>query len=180
MPTPTPVLETRRLLLRLPTPDDLEPWTAFATDEEVMRFLGGVQGRAGAWRSLATMIGAWTLNGFAMFSVVEKETGRWVGRLGPWQPAEWPGTEVGWGLAREAWGKGYAYEGSAASIDWAFAELGWTEVIHAISPENVNSSKLAERLGSRFLRKAVLPAPLNVEVDIWGQSRAEWEARPRA
>ena len=80
---------------------------------------------------------------------------------------------------RDAWGKGYATEGATAAIDWAFDTLGWDEVIHTIEPANVNSQKVAERLGSRILRQAVLPAPMNVAVDCWGQSRAEWLARRR-
>jgi RimJ/RimL family protein N-acetyltransferase len=179
VPTTIPTLETERLILRAPEPADFEPWAAFCADEEVHRYLGGVLDRPMAWRVMSTMAGGWHSRGFSMFSVVEKSTGRWVGRLGPWQPEGWPGTEVGWGLSRDAWGKGYATEGSAAAIDWAFRELGWTEVIHTIEPANVNSQKVAERLGSRILRQAVLPAPLNLPVDCWGQSREEWLARKK-
>lgn len=174
---PTPTLETDRLILRLPSAEDFEPWAAFVADEEAARYLGGSQGRPGAWRIMSTMTGAWVVRGFSMFSVVEKTTGRWVGRLGPWQPEGWPGTEVGWGIVREAWGKGYATEGAAAAIDWAFDTLGWTEVIHTIDAENVNSQKVARRLGSTRLRQAVLPAPLNLPVDVWGQTREQWKAR---
>lgn len=177
MPLPIPTLETERLILRAPEPADFEPWAAFCADPEAARFLGGAQERVVAWRTMSTMSGAWFSRGFSMFSVIEKATGRWVGRLGPWQPEGWPGTEVGWGLAREAWGKGYATEGATAAIDWAFRELGWTEVIHTIEAANVNSQAVAKRLGSRILRQAVLPAPLNVTVDCWGQSREEWLAR---
>jgi RimJ/RimL family protein N-acetyltransferase len=113
-----------------------------------------------------------------MFSVIEKATGRWIGRLGPWQPEGWPGTEVGWGLVREAWGKGYAYEGAVAAIDWAFQHLGWTEVIHSINADNAPSLALAKRLGSRFLRHSGLPEPYqDVTVEIWGQTREEWSRR---
>jgi RimJ/RimL family protein N-acetyltransferase len=179
VPTTIPTLETERLILRSPEPADFEPWAAFCADEEAARYLGGAQDRIGAWRIMSTMAGAWMSRGFSMFSVVEKSTGRWVGRLGPWQPEGWPGTEVGWGLSRDAWGKGYATEGAEAAIDWAFKTLGWTEVIHTIEAANVNSQKVAERLGSRILRQAVLPAPINVAVDCWGQSREEWLARKR-
>jgi RimJ/RimL family protein N-acetyltransferase len=87
---------------------------------------------------------------------------------------------VAWGLAREAWGRGYAAEGAAAAIDWAFETLGWDEVIHAIAPDNEPSRRLAERLGSRLVGQGILPDPFNIDVDIWGQSRAEWtERRPR-
>lgn len=48
-----------------------------------------------------------------MFSVIEKKTARWIGRLGPWQPEGWPGSEVGWDLHPDAWGQGYAVAGAA-------------------------------------------------------------------
>lgn len=172
-----PKLETDRLILRPPVAEDFEPWAAFCADPEVQEHLGGVLDRAGAWRVMCVMTGAWTVRGFSMFSVIEKATGRWIGRLGPWQPEGWPGTEVGWGLCRDAWGKGYASEGAAAAIDWAFDTFGWDEVIHTIEPANVNSQAVARRLGSAILRQATLPAPLNLPVDCWGQSREAWRAR---
>jgi RimJ/RimL family protein N-acetyltransferase len=171
-----PTLETERLILRPPQAQDFEPWAAFAGDEEAARYLGGGQPRAVAWRGMATMTGAWTLRGFGMFSVIEKASGDWVGRLGPWQPEGWPGTEVGWGIAREHWGKGYATEGAIAAIDWAFETHGWTEVIHTIDPGNINSQQVARRLGSTLLRQAMMPAPFNEVLDVWGQSREKWFA----
>jgi RimJ/RimL family protein N-acetyltransferase len=172
-------LETERLILRPPAREDFEPWCAWSADPEAMRHLGGVMGPPLVWRSLRGMAGGWALDGFSMFSVIEKATGRWVGRLGPWQPHDWPGTEVGWGLVREAWGKGYATEGATAAIDWAFDHLGWTEVIHTIVPENVNSQGVAKRLGSTVLRDGWLPAPINAATVVWGQSREQWKARRR-
>ena len=174
------VIETARLILRPPLAEDFEPWAAFMADETATRFLGGVQPRAAAWRGIATMAGAWSLFGFSMFSVVEKSTGRWVGRLGPWKPDGWPGTEVGWGLAREAWGKGYATEGATAAIDWAFDTLGWTSVIHCIDPGNAPSQAVARRLGSHNQGPGALPPPLqDAIIEIWGQTGEAWRARPR-
>src|SRR5437879_590371 len=103
-----PILETDRLILRAPAAEDFEAWAAFAADEETMRHLSGVQPRSVAWRGICQVTGAWAIRGFSMFSVIEKATGRWVGRLGPWQPEGWPGTEVGWGRARGCGGQGYA------------------------------------------------------------------------
>lgn len=174
------VIETERLILRPPAAEDFEPWAAFMADAELQQFLGGVQPRPVAWRGLCIMAGAWALFGYAMFSVIEKASGRWIGRLGPWRPEAWPGTEIGWGLIKEAWGKGYATEGAAAAIDWAFTHLGWTEIIHCIDPNNRPSQKVAERLGSRPLREATLPPPIVLATQIWGQSREEWNARKRA
>jgi RimJ/RimL family protein N-acetyltransferase len=171
-----PTLETERLILRPPEARDFEPWAAFAGDEEAARYLGGPQVRAVAWRGMATMTGAWVMRGFSMFSVIEKASGDWVGRLGPWQPEGWPGTEVGWGIARAHWGKGYATEGAIAAIDWAFDNFGWTEVVHTIDPDNVNSQAVAKRLGSTLLRQAQMPAPFDMVLDVWGQSREQWFA----
>jgi RimJ/RimL family protein N-acetyltransferase len=171
-------LETPRLILRVPRLEDLEPWAAMMADEDAARFIGGTMPRPVTWRGLMTMIGAWHATGFAMFSVIEKSTGRWVGRLGPWMPDGWPGPEVGWAIARECWGRGYAPEGAAAAMDWAFDTLGWTDVIHSIDPANVASQQVARKLGSRNRGPGVLPPPfLDARVDLWGQTRDEWRAR---
>lgn len=174
-----PTLETPRLILRPPVAADLDGWASFSADAETMLHLGGVQPRPVAWRAMAAMAGSWALHGFSMFSVIERSSGRWVGRLGTWRPEGWPGTEVGWGLMREVWGKGYATEGATATIDWAFDHLGWTEVIHTIGAENLASKKVAARLGSTHLRDGRLPAPHDVPVEVWGQTREAWRARRR-
>jgi RimJ/RimL family protein N-acetyltransferase len=181
MTAPTPTLETDRLILRPPAQEDFEPWAAFSADAETMRHLGGPQTRALAWRAICTMAGAWTVRGFSMFSVIEKSSGRWIGRLGPWQPEGWPGTEIGWGLIADVRGRGYATEGAAACVDWAFETLGWDEVIHTIGPDNLASQSVARRLGSTLLRQARMPEPFADQVlDVWGQSRADWRARRAA
>src|SRR3954452_5819646 len=173
-----PTIETERLILRPPEAQDLDGWAELMGDAEAARFIGGVQPRTGAWRGLATMTGSWALQGFGMFSVVEKESGRWVGRLGPWRPEGWPGSEIGWGLVRSAWGKGYATEGAAAAADWALAALGWQDLIHCIDPDNLASARVAERLGSGRRGSGRLPAPFeHLEVEIWGQSADEWRQR---
>jgi RimJ/RimL family protein N-acetyltransferase len=171
-------IETPRLILRVPRLDDLDRWAAMMADEVAAQFIGGAAPREVTWRALMTMIGAWHATGIGMFSVIEKSTGHWVGRLGPWQPEGWPGTEVGWAIARECWGRGYAPEGAEAATDWAFDNLGWTNVIHSIDPANAPSQAVARKLGSRNLGPGRLPPPFqDAPVDIWGQSREEWRAR---
>ncbi len=173
-----PTLETERLILRPPTAADFEPWVTYMADEEAARYIGGLQPREVVWRSLCLVTGAWTIAGFSMFSVIEKATGDWVGRLGPWRPEGWPGTEVGWGIIRDRWGKGYATEGAIAATDWAFDDLDWTEVIHTIDPANHASCAVAQRLGSTILRQANMPPPFaDTVLDVWGQSREDWTAR---
>jgi RimJ/RimL family protein N-acetyltransferase len=177
MPSPGPVLKTARLILRPTLPQDFEGWATLMGDEENSRHIGGPQPRALAWRGFLAMAGAWAMQGYGMFSVIEKDGGRWVGRLGPWQPEGWPGTEVGWGILRDAWGRGYATEGAIAAIDWAFDTLGWAEVIHTIAPDNIASQAVARKLGSTLRGPVRLPAPFeDVTVDVWGQTREAWLA----
>ncbi|MEO8078628.1 MAG: GNAT family N-acetyltransferase [Acidobacteriota bacterium] len=171
-------LETARLLLRPPRVEDLDAWAAFMTDAEATRFIGGTSPRSMTWRGVMMMIGAWHSQGFAMFSVLEKTTGRWVGRVGPWMPEGWPGPEIGWAIVRDCWGRGYATEAAVAATNWAFDHLGWTHVIHSIAPQNAASQGVARKLGSRNLGPGQLPAPYeHAETDIWGQTLVEWRAK---
>jgi RimJ/RimL family protein N-acetyltransferase len=172
------VLETERLILRPIAMQDFPRWAEMMGDPVAAKFLGGAQPAAVAWRGFMSMAGAWSLTGISMFSLVERDTGLWLGRIGPWQPHGWPGTEVGWGLHPDAQSKGYGVEAATATIDYAFDVLGWTDVIHCIDPDNTPSQRLAERIGSRNLGPTQMPPPYQgLPVDKWGQSRAQWRAR---
>lgn len=169
-------IETERLVLRPPQAVDFDAWATFLADARAVRFLGGVRSRPEAWRRLLEKTGAWAIQGFGMFSVIEKSSGRWIGRIGPWQPEGWPGPEVGWALLPDAWGRGYATEGATAALDYAFDVLHWDRVIHSIDPANTPSARLAQRLGSVRQGTAQMPPPIDVPLDIWGQTRAHWQA----
>jgi RimJ/RimL family protein N-acetyltransferase len=171
-------IETSRLILRLPEIADFDRYAELFCHPTAAKHIGGGLQRGDAWRRFLQMPGAWMLQGFAMFSVIEKTSGLWVGQAGPWQPDGWPGTEVGYGFHHEAWGNGYATEACAAAIDWAFDNLGWREVIHCIAPENTASQGVARRLGSTNRGPGKLPAPLDTHaIDIWGQTREQWLQR---
>lgn len=173
------LIETGRLILRPTALEDFDRW-AESMAHDSARFIGGPQPREAAWRGFLAMAGAWSLTGIAMFSLVEKSSGLWMGRIGPWRPEGWPGNEVGWGVHPEAQGRGFAHEAAVAAMDYAFDTLGWTEVIHCIDPENTPSQRLAARLGSAKLGPTRLPPPFETAaVDRWGQTRDQWRARRR-
>jgi RimJ/RimL family protein N-acetyltransferase len=172
-------IETPRLILRTPRIEDFERFAEMLGDQS-SHHIGGPLLRHEAWRRFLQAPGAWMVQGFAMFSVIEKASGRWMGQAGPWQPDGWPGTEVGYAFHMDARGKGYATEACAAAMDWAFDVLGWSEVIHSIAPTNTASQAVAQRLGSRNRGPGKLPPPLDAHpIDIWGQTREEWTARRR-
>ena len=112
-------LETGRLLLRPPRIEDFDGYAELLADVEAARFIGGDAPRAGAWRRFLQQPGAWFVQGFGMFSVLDRATGEWLGQTGPWRPEGWPGNEIGWAFRRAAWGQGYATEATRAAIDWA-------------------------------------------------------------
>ena len=181
MAVPEIELHTERLLLRLPRIEDFDGYAALVGDEEAARYIGGHLPRAAAWRKFLQQPGAWMLQGFGMFSVIDRGSGAWLGQLGPWRPEGWPGNEIGWAFLRSAWGRGYATEAATAAMAWAFDALGWDRVIHCIDPDNRPSQALAARLGSVNLGPVQLPDPFgHLPADAWGQSAADWRRRRRA
>ncbi len=165
-------IETERLILREIDPDrDFEPWVETMHDEETVRYIGGeVLDRARTWRNMAAVIGHWQIRGYGFFSVDSKETGEWVGRVGPWFPEGWPAPEIGWTIMREHWGKGYASEAAFASLEFARDTLGWESVIHVILDGNEASIGVAKKIGSKYLRSQQgLPGVTDLEVHIYGQ-----------
>ena len=168
-----PELRTDRLILRPPIQEDFDAWAEFSADEQVTRHIGGPQSRAAAWRTMAMHSGSWLLKGFGLFSVIERKSGDWIGRAGPWYPEAWPDPEIGWSLARSAWGQGYATEAASAALAWAFDALGWERVVHYITPENLASIAVAERIGSSRQGETLLPPPIPASQTfiVYGQQR---------
>lgn len=151
-----PSLVTERLLLRGWRSGDLDEFADMARDPEVMQFLGEVVDRNQAWRTMSMFAGHWMLRGYGSWVVERKADGAVLGRAGLWQPEGWPGLEVGWMLARSAWGNGYALEAARAAVSWAWEHLDVDQLISLIDPDNVRSARVAERLGMTQARPYVL------------------------
>jgi RimJ/RimL family protein N-acetyltransferase len=148
-----PTLETERLLMRPFEERDLDEYAAILSDPDVVRYLGDGEPmtREDAWRSMAQFLGHERLRGWTTNAVIEKATGRLLGRAGLWRPEGWPGLEVGWTFGRFAWGRGFATEAALAWRDWAFAVLGAEELLSVIHRDNRRSMRVAERIGHRRL-----------------------------
>ena len=123
----TPILETDRLILRtINVERDFDGWTELMADEETVRYIGGqVMNRALAWRNMYMVIGHQQVRGYSFFSIIEKSTGQWVGRVGPWNPEGWAQPEVGWAIHPNHTRKGYAAEAGEACVRYAFDQLQW-------------------------------------------------------
>jgi RimJ/RimL family protein N-acetyltransferase len=175
-----PVIETPRLKLRQWRSDDVAPYTVMLSDPPTARFITvdgkPVDDEMTGWRHTVVMAGHWTIHGAGMFAVEEKHTGKFVGRVGPWFPPTWPDFEIGWGITKQAQGKGYASEAARAAIDWAFATFAIEQVIHCIDRENTASQSVARRLGAEKQREIELFGHV---ADMWVTTREAWTA-PRA
>ena len=167
------IIETERLILRPVDPQrDFEPWAKAMADEATVRYLGTPpMSRALAWRNMALVMGHWVIRGYGFFSLELKATGEWVGRVGPWYPEGWPAPEVGWTLSPDHRGQGYATEAARASVDYAFRQLRWPQVIHVILEGNAPSIALAKRIGSSLIAdQQGVPGVTDQRVFIYGQA----------
>jgi RimJ/RimL family protein N-acetyltransferase len=159
-------IETERLLLRVPDDSDLDAWTAMLTDPEVARYLGPpFASRAAVAAHIDTVRERHEADGFGLLAVVRKDDGAVIGRSGylVWDTRTWSTTtrreagghadvEIGWTLARDAWGFGYATEAGAACRDHGFARLGLRRIVAVIQHGNDRSIAVARRLGMRCER----------------------------
>jgi RimJ/RimL family protein N-acetyltransferase len=150
------VPDTERLHLRRFTPADRAPFAALNADPEVVRYVGDGHPMTRAESdALLDAIGAhWAQHGFGLWCAAPHEDPEaclgFVGLAVPsFLPAVMPAVEVGWRLARDAWGRGLATEGARASLQHAFGELRLRSVISVIDPGNERSVRVAEKLGMR-------------------------------
>jgi len=154
------VIRTERLLIRKPQIEDAPGLLEAFADPEAMRYIGdgSTTDLAGAEEAVDRWLERWDAWGLGMFVVERAEDARVLGRAGflRWDPETWEiggsETELGWGLAREHWGHGYATEAALALRDWAFGERGLIRLISLIQHENLRSVRVAEKLGERYER----------------------------
>ena len=143
-------LTTPRLRLRSWREADVEPFLAMSNDREVMAHFPTLYGRADVESVIARQQQFIDEHGYG-FWALEEIDGPFVGFCGikdvlfdvPWKPA----VEVGWRLAREAWGKGYASEAARAAIAHGFGTVGLAEIVAFLLPMNRRSAAVCERLG---------------------------------
>lgn len=155
--------ETDRLLLRVPEAADATPLMEIHQDPEVMKYVlmgNPAGGPTAAWRTVAVMVGHWHLRGYGQWTVLGKEHGDILGRVGLWHPEGWPGIELGWVIRRQQWGHGYATEAATAALQWAWTHVDTDHIISLIQPDNARSIRVATKLGQQLERTEVLSGAL--------------------
>jgi len=154
------VIETERLILRLPAIEDAAGLLDAFADPEAMRYIddGSTTDLLGSEQAVRRWLERWDAWEIGMFVLERRDDSRVLGRAGflRWDPGTWEiggtETELGWGLAREHWGHGYATEAALALRDWALDARGLTRLISLIQEGNLRSVRVAEKLGERYER----------------------------
>jgi RimJ/RimL family protein N-acetyltransferase len=150
-----PVLYTDRLTLRAWCDTDRAPYAALNADPVVMEHFPSTLTADQSSEMVDRMQASWSERGYGLWAVEVTESADFIGFVGlsapSWTEHFTPCVEVGWRLARAAWGHGYATEAARDAISWGFASIDGSlgEIVSFTSAGNVRSRAVMERLGMR-------------------------------
>jgi RimJ/RimL family protein N-acetyltransferase len=145
------VIETARLFIRPWRDEDRAPFAAIGTDPEVMRHLGPVMDRNASDAIVDRLMAMQQLLGHCFWALEQRDGGAFLGFCGlKMAPLDIPGLsgfpEIGWRLARHAWGHGFASEAAAACLHWGWQQ-GMTRIVAMTVPANTRSQAVMRRIG---------------------------------
>jgi ribosomal-protein-alanine N-acetyltransferase len=147
------VIETERLNLREWRDADVAPFIEMNADPVVMEFFPETYSEERTRRFVERIRECWAERGYGLWAVDRQHTGRFIGYVGLWPatfPAHFtPAVEVGWRLAADQWGNGYATEAARASLRYGFDTVGLDEIVSFTAALNPRSIKVMERIGMR-------------------------------
>ncbi len=148
-----PEIQTHRLLLRQWHDEDLPQLIELNRDPKVMEFIGPLLTEDHTKAMMERSRESWKKRGYGRFAVEISESATTIGFIGlaltRIETHFAPAVEIGWRLATESWGSGYATEGALAVKDYALAELGLTEIVSFTSEVNLRSRRVMEKIGLR-------------------------------
>jgi RimJ/RimL family protein N-acetyltransferase len=145
------LIETDRLTLRLWRDADLEPYADIMVDPEVGKWLGGPFSRDQAYERVVRFTQSLEETGLGRLAIERRSDGRMIGHCGlaptPEGPAVPQGLEIGWALAPDAWGSGFAVEAARAVIADGFSRFDAPEILAFTGTTNLRSQAVMQRLG---------------------------------
>lgn len=183
-----PLIEpvTSRLVLRQWRQADRAPFAALNADPLVMEQFPALLSRDQSDAMMSRCAAALERDGYGLWALEIRTSGEFIGFVGlavpGWEAAFTPCTEIGWRLARPAWGHGYASEAANAALATAFGPTGLDEVVSFTTTGNVRSQQVMQRIGMTrdesedFDHPRVVDGPLRRHV-LYRLHRADWEMR---
>jgi RimJ/RimL family protein N-acetyltransferase len=180
-------LETERLRLRFWRDEDAEPFAALNADPVVMEHFPAPLTRAESDEMVERIVGRFAEHGWGLWAAERKDTGEFTGFIGlniPGFTAPFlPGVEIGWRLAKEHWGLGFAPEGATEVLRHAFDDLAWAEVLSWTTVDNRRSRRVMEKIGlvhhpdEDFDHPNLPPGGPHTRHVLYRITRAQWRAR---
>ncbi len=146
------MLETEQLILRPLDMKDVDAIYAMRSDSDVMQFIREPQNRAESANWVELVSSRWKKEQIGFCAMIEKSSGKFVGWCGLWQLKETGEIEIGYAVAKEFWGKGYATEAATEFLDYAFERLAIEKIVAVARPENAASRRVMEKLKMNFVK----------------------------
>ncbi len=133
---------------------DIPKMAAISGDEEVMRYFPNTQDEAHTSKFVHKMRAMYAEKGYCYFAVDELSSGELIGFIGlcdqEYEAAFTPCVDLGYRLARKFWGKGYATEGAAKCLEYAFEMAGLKEVVAVCVTTNTPSENVMKKIGMTY------------------------------
>lgn len=162
-----PVLETSRLWLREWRVEDREPFARMNADPRVMEHFPKLLSPEESDAMIDRIEQIFLEQGFGLWALERKDNGAFIGFTGLGIPRfeSWftPCVEIGWRLAFEAWGQGFATEAAQRALAFGFENLGLEKIVGFTSIPNVRSQRVMQKLGMRHEPEWVFEHPLVAE-----------------
>jgi ribosomal-protein-alanine N-acetyltransferase len=150
------IIETERLILRTWHHDDRRPFSLMNADPEVMEFFPKLLTSAESDAFVDRIESGMRERGYGLWATELKGAGRFMGFIGfnyTDFPSDFtPCIEIGWRLAGEFWGMGYATEGARACLDFGFGTLDFAEVYSFTSASNIRSESVMKKIGMKKVK----------------------------
>jgi ribosomal-protein-alanine N-acetyltransferase len=144
------MFETKRLILRPLVEGDIDAIYSMRGDAEIMRFIREPQNLQESADWIELVSSRWQQEKIGFCAMIEKSSRQFAGWCGLWQLKETGETEVGYAVAKQFWGKGYAPEAAFEFLNYAFEQLNSGKIAAVARPENLASRRVMEKLGMRY------------------------------
>lgn len=147
------MFESKRLIHRKFTMDDLDRLIEMRVDPDVMKYLGGkeMQNPESLKERLAYYISCYK-DKIGMHAMLWKETGKMMGRSGLQPLEDSDEIEVSYGMIKEFWGMGVASEAAKFWLGYGFNELKLKRIVAVADKENIGSWKIMEKFGMKYVQ----------------------------